>query len=86
MERGLELDDKLLSHESVRVVKCENSSCLLEIILKEGRNRQIRRMSEMFGDGVIDLKRITISSVKLNGLREEEWRHLTDYELSSLYK
>ncbi len=56
------------------------------IVLKEGRNRQIRRMVEKVGNRVKDLKRIRISNVKLGNLKEGHWRYLTEKEKRELLK
>ena len=55
-----------------------------EIILTQGLNRQIRRMSQTLGYKVIDLKRIAIESLQLGALSEGEMRPLTDNEISAL--
>lgn len=55
-----------------------------EIILTQGLNRQIRRMSRALGYKVIDLKRIAIESLQLGALSEGEMRPLTDNEISAL--
>ncbi len=54
------------------------------ITLKEGRNRQIRRMVEKVGNQVVTLKRIRISNIKLGTLAEGKWRHLTKKEKKGL--
>jgi 23S rRNA pseudouridine2605 synthase/23S rRNA pseudouridine2604 synthase len=54
------------------------------IVLKEGRNRQIRRMVRQLGNEVIDLKRVRVAHVRLGRLREGRWRHLTDAEVQAL--
>jgi 23S rRNA pseudouridine2605 synthase/23S rRNA pseudouridine2604 synthase len=54
------------------------------IVLKEGRNRQIRRMVEKVGNKVRELKRIRISNIKLGGLKEGCWRYLTEKEKKKL--
>ena len=56
------------------------------ITLKEGRNRQIRRMVSKVGGKVIWLKRIRIANLKLGNLREGRWRHLTAAEKANLIK
>jgi 23S rRNA pseudouridine2605 synthase/23S rRNA pseudouridine2604 synthase len=56
------------------------------ITLKEGRNRQIRRMVRKVGNQVVDLKRIRISDVELGNLAEGQWRHLTARERKGLLK
>ena len=54
------------------------------IILKEGKNRQIRRMFEALGHQVVDLQRISIGSIRLGDLEEGSWRHLKPDEIAYL--
>lgn len=56
------------------------------IVLKEGRNRQIRRMVEKVENRVKELKRIRISNVRLGSLKEGCWRYLTEKEKKELLK
>ncbi len=60
------------------------SSKRFRIILKEGRNRQIRRMVGKVGGRVIGLKRIRISNIKLGKLSEGSWRYLGKKEKEGL--
>lgn len=60
------------------------SPTVFRIILKEGKNRQIRRMVGKVGGHVIALKRIRIADIHLGQLAEGQWRHLTDKEKKSL--
>lgn len=54
------------------------------ITLREGRNRQVRRMVRKVGGQVAALKRVRFASVRLGDLAEGAWRHLTDQEISDL--
>jgi len=54
------------------------------IILKEGKNRQIRRMVRKVGNHVVMLKRIRMASLRLGNLKEGRWRHLTTGEVERL--
>jgi 23S rRNA pseudouridine2605 synthase/23S rRNA pseudouridine2604 synthase len=54
------------------------------IILKEGRNRQIRRMVRRLGNEVVALKRVRVAAVRLGRLAEGAWRHLTAEEVVQL--
>jgi len=60
------------------------SSKRFRIILKEGKNRQIRRMVRKIGSRVKGLKRIRISNIKLGRLSEGSWRYLGEKEKESL--
>jgi len=50
------------------------------IILREGQNRQIRKMAKKVGSTVVQLKRIRFSNITLSGIKEGQWRFLTDAE------
>lgn len=56
------------------------------IVLKEGRNRQIRRMMAHLGHDVVKLKRIRMANVRLGKLKRGFWRYLTEGELAELVK
>ncbi len=89
--QGVVLEERKTRPAQVRVVeKFANSSCL-EIILKEGRNRQIRRIAEQLGYPVITLHRTAIGSIQLQTpgkgyLAEGEYRHLEEFEIRFLKK
>ena len=77
---GLTMDGRQLKPAKVSVVEGQQ----LRFILKEGRNRQIRRMCELVGMHVMDLVRIRIGSLELGDLAEGKWRMLTDAERAAL--
>jgi 23S rRNA pseudouridine2604 synthase len=79
---GLSMDGRALKPAKVSVIKGQE----LRFILKEGRNRQIRRMCELVGLHVMDLVRIRIGSLRLGALPEGRWRALTDHERSALIR
>lgn len=56
------------------------------IILKQGRNRQIRKMVEQTHNKVDTLKRIRMANINLGDLKESSWRYLTDREITVLTK
>lgn len=60
--------------------------CTFKIILKQGLNRQIRRMCEYFGYEVIKLKRIRIMNIHLGDLPIGKWRYFTQNELDAINK
>ena len=78
LEFGISLDGKKLKPAIVKRVS-KNS---FNIILKEGRNRQIRRMCEKVGFEVILLKRLRISNIYLNDLQEGKFEYLTKDEIN----
>lgn len=80
LEFGISLDGKKLKRAIVKRIS-KNS---FNIILKEGRNRQIRRMCEKVGFEVILLKRLRISNIYLNDLQEGKFEYLTKDEINSI--
>jgi len=77
---GLTMDGRQLKPAKVSVVQGQE----LRFILKEGRNRQIRRMCELVGMHVMDLVRIRIGSLRLGDLAEGKWRVLGEAERKAL--
>ena len=77
---GLTMDGRQLKPAKVSVVQGQE----LRFILKEGRNRQIRRMCELVGLHVMDLVRIRIGTLRLGDLEEGKWRVLGDHERTML--
>lgn len=63
----------------------QESTFVFRIILVQGLNRQIRRMTEHFGYTVTRLERVRIMNVNLDGIPVGEWRDLTDDELITLF-
>ncbi len=60
------------------------SATRFRMVLKEGRNRQIRRMVRKVGSHVTDLKRVRVANIRLGDLPEGGWRHLTAAERKGL--
>ena len=58
----------------------------LELILREGRNRQVRRMTAAVGHPTLRLVRVAVGSVRLEGLEPGQWGDLTQEELRGLMK
>jgi 23S rRNA pseudouridine2604 synthase len=80
LRHGLELDGRQL--KPARVTQTEPDR--VRFILKEGRNRQIRRMCDLVGLEVVDLWRIRVGPLTLDGLPEGRWRALTAGERAKL--
>ena len=74
--RGVLLDGKMTMPAKIEILDKVKNKSLLKVILREGRNRQIRRVANLIGHPVHDLQRISISNINLNGLKEGNWREL----------
>lgn len=86
LSTGIEIDGRMTVPADVHVLSKEDSRAVLEIVLYEGRNRQIRRMCEALNLEVARLRRIAVGPVKLGMLQTGEWRDLTPAEVESLFK
>ena len=84
MSSGMVIDGRKTAPAEIHVLQREEGRCVLEIILREGRNRQIRKMCEQLGLEVPRLKRTAIGQVRLGGLKSGSWRELTKDEVHRL--
>jgi len=84
LSEGVEIDGKKTLPATVVVKEKEAGRVVLLITIKEGRNRQIRKMCEAVGLEVARLRRISIGPLKLGMLRPGKWRELTADELRAL--
>lgn len=81
---GVDIGDGDGIVKAVRAKYLQND--LFVITLNEGKKRQIRRMFDVLGTRVIDLKRISLGSLSLGSLPEGKWDYLTDEEIDNLKK
>ena len=81
---GVVLDGKKTLPATVVVVTNEPGRVVLQMTIKEGRNRQIRRMCEAVGLEVARLRRTSIGPIKLGMLKPGTWRDLTAEELRAI--
>ncbi|MFO1014178.1 MAG: pseudouridine synthase [Caulobacteraceae bacterium] len=80
LRHGLHLDGKALKPAKITPA----GEGRLRFILKEGRNRQIRRMCDLVGLKVTDLYRLRVGPLKIGDLPEGKWRHLTAAERAAI--
>ena len=84
LRRGVLHEDETLMANSLRVIRAGEKRSWLEIVLDEGRNRQIRRLLAAFDISVLRLIRVAIGPVQLGKLAKGEWRNLDSAEIDSL--
>ena len=84
LERGAVSNGEHLKARSARCLRSGDKNAWLEIVLDEGRNRQIRRLLEAFDVSVLRLVRVAIGSLALGALAKGQWRMLTQKEMDSL--
>lgn len=81
---GVVIDGVKTLPASAQVLTKEEGRVVLQLTIREGRNRQIRKMCEAVGLEVARLRRISIGPVKLGMLKPGEYRELTPQELTAL--
>jgi 23S rRNA pseudouridine2605 synthase len=83
LRAGVHVGREVLSAHKIRPLKTGNN-CWFEVVLRQGRNRQIRRMFEQVGHSVMRLRRTSIGPVKLGQLKPGHYRKLTAREVALL--
>ena len=86
LSASIEIDGRKSVPAKVRVLSRKDSLAMLEVELREGRNRQIRRLCEAAGVTVTRLKRVQEGSLQLGDLPVGQWRILTEEEIAALEK
>lgn len=84
LAEGIQLEDGMTAPAKIRNVRLSGPDCWFEIVLQEGRNRQIRRMCEALGHKVLRLKRVRIGFLALGDLEPGTFRLLKDEEINRL--
>ena len=82
--KSIEIDGRSTAPAEVRRLRFEGDKTWLELTLREGRNRQVRRLGEATGSLVMRLARISHAGVTAEDLRPGQWRHLSLDELVAL--
>ncbi|MGB0455205.1 MAG: 23S rRNA pseudouridine(2604) synthase RluF [Bacteriovoracaceae bacterium] len=82
--KGMSAGVPILGQVTKKCQVTQESSNSFRIILVQGLNRQIRRMSEYFGFEVIKLQRIRIMNISIKGLSTGDWRDLSKEEMTTL--
>jgi 23S rRNA pseudouridine2605 synthase len=86
LRSGIDDDDEILAVKSVRELRRGEKNAWLEIVLDEGRNRQIRRLLAAFDIEVLRLIRVAIGSLALGDLAKGKWRALGGTEVEKLVR
>ena len=84
LSTGIMIEGRKTAPAVVHVLSQESGRVVLEIILREGRNRQIRKMCEQLGLEVARLRRTAVGFLKLGMLPPGKWRMLTAAEVNRL--
>ncbi|MBX3710581.1 MAG: rRNA pseudouridine synthase [Lysobacter sp.] len=84
LQAGVDLDGERLSAVSARLLRAGERNAWLEIVLDEGRNRQIRRLLDAFDIATLRLLRVAIGGLALGPLAKGAWRVLDAADLRAI--
>ncbi len=84
LKRGVIVDQKKTAPAKVFLSEIFKDKCVVEITIREGRNRQVRKMFEAVGHHVIELKRVQIGPLELGSLKPGRIRKLNPNEVQAL--
>ena len=85
LREGVDLDDGRTAPATARLAQTTPTGAALEIVIHEGRNRQVRRMCEAVGHPVRRLVRTRFGPLRDHTLAPGQWRPLTHEEIRALY-
>ncbi len=84
LRKGVTVDGVKYGRAKVKLVGLEKGLSRLEVVITEGKNREIRKMFEGVEKNVVFLKRVAIGDLRLGGLSRGGFRDLNDYEVEYL--
>lgn len=79
-KKGVDIGGYVTAPAKIKLIKKYKNNCSVRITIREGKNRQIRRMMDALGHPVIKLERISIGKIYLEDLQKGKWRYLTKEE------
>ncbi|MCR5694219.1 MAG: rRNA pseudouridine synthase [Clostridia bacterium] len=85
LRQGVELEDGMTLPAKADVVRFKGPNAVVKIEIREGRNRQVRRMLDAIGFPVLKLKRTAIGGLGLGDLRVGAWRNMKHRDFEDLF-
>jgi len=85
LERGIEIDGVRTRPAQIRVLKRDKNQSLVEVIIHEGKKRQVRKMFQAIDHRVIHLKRTAYGKLRLGSLARGKYRILTINDLKKIF-
>ena len=88
LRKGVKIDDYITKPAKVKILKTdiEKNISRLDIVIHEGKNRQVRKMCESVGRKVLALHRSKIGKIGVKDIELGKWRYLKDREIQELLK
>ena len=85
LSKGIELEGRKTWPARIKVLKTEAQSTVIQIIIHEGRKRQVRKMFEAIGHPVLALKRTAYGQLELGGLGPGKYRFLAPRDIKFIF-
>ena len=86
LRNGVDIGGFITSPAKVEVVRQAGNYCIVDISIREGKNRQVRKMFAAVGNKVLELQRTAIGDLRLGRMMEGHYRKLTHEEVEYLRK
>ena len=84
MYKGIEIEPNKMAYAEVDVLEVDDKHTVMEIMLYQGLNRQIRKMFEHLGFEVLTLKRIQHATLNLDGLKRGDFKPIKPQQIKEL--
>ncbi len=84
MAKGIEIEKDKIAYADSRIIDFEGKNTVLEIVLYQGLNRQIRKMLDYIGHPVISLKRLSMGPIDLQGLKKGQFKYLKPKQIQQV--
>ena len=84
LSKGIEIEKGKMAYADAQIIEFEDKNTVLNIVLYQGMNRQIRKMAEFIGHPVISLKRIQHGTIDLSGLKRGAFKYLKPNQIKDL--
>jgi pseudouridine synthase len=84
LQKGIFIDGKRSAPAEAKILAVKEKNSLLQLVLREGRNKQVKRMCQAIGHVVLRLDRPAYGFLSVEGMQSGEWRHLSEPEVERL--
>ena len=84
--KGIEIEKGKMAYADAQIIEYDKSSTMLQVVLTQGLNRQIRKMFDYLGHPVISLKRIQHATISVEGLKRGQIKPIKPAQIKDLRK
>lgn len=84
LAKGIEIEKDKIAYAEAVVLEISNKSTMLQVVLYQGMNRQIRKMFDFLGFEVVSLKRVQHATISLEGLKKGQFKIIKPLQIREL--